>query len=111
MRLKATDPSTGEYWQMDFVGVFQTYNHGEAGPFQDLTLVAKSQRDATLGYSWQQVVSHDDASSLDYRAACNTAFRGQAGLLWPGHEGIDLAAPNGTPHYCMADGAAGRIYI
>lgn len=66
MRLKATDPSTGEYWQMDFVGVFQTYNHGEAGPFQDLTLVAKSQRDATLGYSWQQVVSHDDASSLDY---------------------------------------------
>jgi hypothetical protein len=66
VRLKATVPVTNEYWQMDVVGVYQSYSHGEAGPFQDITLMCKSQRDTTLGYSWQQVVSHADADALDY---------------------------------------------
>lgn len=66
VQLLATDPSTSEFMKLNFAGHFRTYSHGEAGSFQDITLVAKSKKDSTLGYSWQFVVSHDDADALDW---------------------------------------------
>lgn len=66
VQLLATDPSTAEFVRLNFCGHFRSYEHGEAGSFQDMTLVAKSKKDATLGYSWQFAVSHDDADALDW---------------------------------------------
>ena len=57
IRLEVTDPVTSEAWQFDVTGKPRTPSHGTQGNFESIAYTVKSQRDATWGYEWRQVIT------------------------------------------------------